>query len=134
MHRTRIEAFDEINRKRPAPSEPTDGLDPSKRQRVAATIAVQQPPPVPELPPGPVSWAQLYTLNAEGSMNFDVQAFQDPGQLVRIVVPVLQSVDEEKLKQAIQVRRLILLPSLASRVRPLHHIISNPTYSMHHRD
>lgn len=109
MHRTRLEAFDENSRKRPAPSAPTDGLDAAKRPRVAAVVT-PQPPPVQELPPGPVSYAQLYTLNAEGTLNFDVQAFQDPGQLVRILVPVLQSVDEQKLKQAIEVRETISIP------------------------
>ncbi|KAF1832390.1 hypothetical protein BDW02DRAFT_530038 [Decorospora gaudefroyi] len=105
MHRTRVEVFDESNRKRPAPSEPTDSLDPAKRQRLVAeppsrTLSVQP------LPPGEVSWRQLYTLNAEGSTaNFDVQNFKDPEQLLRIVVPVLQSVNAAKLEQAINVVR-----------------------------
>ena len=103
MHRTRIEVFDESNRKRPAPSEPTDGLDQAKRQRISA-----EPPShthsVPALPPGPISWRQLFTLNPEGStVNFDVQAFKDPEQLLRILVPVLQSVDGAKLEQATNV-------------------------------
>lgn len=51
-----------------------------------------------------MSWRQLYTLNAEGSTaNFDVQNFRDPEQLLRIVVPVLQSVNPQKLEQAINV-------------------------------
>ncbi|KAI8940129.1 hypothetical protein NX059_003842 [Plenodomus lindquistii] len=106
MHRTRIEVFEESSRKRPAPSEPTDGLDQAKRQRLVAAETSPRPPPVQELPPGPVSWRQLYTLNSEGnSLNFDVQAFKDPEQLLRIVVPVLQSVDGAKLEQAINVVR-----------------------------
>jgi symplekin len=104
MHRTRVEVFDESNRKRPAPVEPTDGLDPAKRQR----LVVEPPsraPSVQPLPPGDVSWRQLYTLNNEGSTaNFDVQAFKDPEQLLRIVVPVLQHVNAAKLEQAINVR------------------------------
>jgi symplekin len=104
MHRTRIEIFDESNRKRPAPSEPTDGLDQAKRQRVVAE-APNRAHSVPPLPAGDVSWRQLYTLNPEGStVNFDVQAFKDPEQLLRIVVPVLQSVDAQKLDHAINVR------------------------------
>lgn len=105
MHRTRIEVFDESNRKRPAPSEPIDGLDPAKRQRLGAEAPSRTPPvSAPPLPPGPVSWRQLYTLNPEGStVNFDVQAFKDPEQLLRILVPVLQSVDGTKLDQAINV-------------------------------
>ncbi|KAJ4341117.1 hypothetical protein N0V95_007310 [Ascochyta clinopodiicola] len=110
MHRTRIEMIDDVNRKRPAPSEPTDGLDQAKRQRVAAgapTAVTQDVMPVaPPLPPGPVSWRQLFTLNPEGStVNFDVQAFRDPEQLVRILVPVLQSVDQVKLGHAMNIVR-----------------------------
>lgn len=105
MHRSRVEVFDESNRKRPAPTEPTDGLDQAKRQRLVAAETSPRPPVVQELPSGPVSWRQLYTLNEEGgTLNFDVQAFKDPEQLLRIVVPVLQSVDGAKLEQAINVR------------------------------
>jgi symplekin len=108
MHRTRIEIFDESNRKRPAPSEPTDGLDQAKRQRVVVE-APRSALAVPPLPAGDVSWRQLYTLNPEGStVNFDVQAFKDPEQLLRIVVPVLQSVDAQKLDHAINVRERTL--------------------------
>ncbi|KAJ8107959.1 hypothetical protein OPT61_g8507 [Boeremia exigua] len=110
MHRTRVEMVDEINRKRPAPSEPTDGLDQAKRQRVAASapsvVAPDSVPTAPPLPPGPVSWRQLFTLNPEGStVNFDVQAFRDPEQLVRILIPVLQSVDQVKLGHALNIVR-----------------------------
>lgn len=105
----RVEMVDDVNRKRPAPSEPTDGLDQAKRQRVAASApspVTQNPiPTAPPLPAGPVSWRQLFTLNPEGStVNFDVQAFRDPDQLVRILVPVLQSVDQVKLGHALNVR------------------------------
>jgi symplekin len=105
MHRTRIEIFDEANRKRPAPTEPTDGLDQAKRQRVT-TEAPLKAHSVHPLPAGEVSWRQLYTLNPQGSStgNFDVQMFKDPEQLLRIVVPVLQSVDAQKLDHAINVR------------------------------
>ncbi|KAF1942610.1 hypothetical protein EJ02DRAFT_375338 [Clathrospora elynae] len=106
MHRTRVEVFDQSNRKRPAPTEPTDGLDQAKRQRLAAEPP-SRTPSVQPLPPGDVSWKQLYTLNSEGTTaNFDVQAFKDPEQLLRIVVPVLQSVNAAKLEQAINAVRL----------------------------
>ncbi|KAH6638005.1 hypothetical protein C7974DRAFT_422942 [Boeremia exigua] len=110
MHRMRIEMVDEVNRKRPAPSEPTDGLDQAKRQRVATgappAVAPEPLPTAPPLPPGPVSWRQLFTLNPAGStVNFDVQAFRDPEQLVRILVPVLQSVDNVKLGHALNIVR-----------------------------
>jgi hypothetical protein len=104
MHRTRVEMLDESNRKRPAPVEPTDGLDHSKRQRIAVE-ASSRPLIIPPLPSGPVSWRQLYTLNPEGStVNFDVQAFKEPERLLGILLPVLQSVDAMKLDQAINVR------------------------------
>ncbi|KAF2682397.1 hypothetical protein K458DRAFT_370230 [Lentithecium fluviatile CBS 122367] len=113
MHQRGRAALDETNRKRPAPVEPTDGLDPSKRMRLAAqppgagpSAAPAGPPPVAPLPPGPVSYRQLYTLNAEGNKAaFDVQMFQDPEQLLRILVPVLQSIDEVKLGHAINAVR-----------------------------
>ncbi|KAF2742608.1 hypothetical protein M011DRAFT_472068 [Sporormia fimetaria CBS 119925] len=115
MHRMRLEAFDDSSRKRPAPVEPTDGLDAAKRQRLGATVpniapappsntvAVPAPAeaPIPPLPPGPVSFRELYTLNPDASTaNFDVQIFQDPNQLIRILIPVLASVDERKLTTA----------------------------------
>ncbi|KAH8733017.1 hypothetical protein GQ44DRAFT_601688 [Phaeosphaeriaceae sp. PMI808] len=110
IHRARVEAFDQSNRKRPAPSEPTDVPDPAKRQRVVTDVPNHTPhhvQSVPPLPAGPVSWRQLYTLNPEGSTsNFDVQAFKDPEQLLRILVPVLQSVDAQRLDQAISIVRV----------------------------
>ncbi|KAJ4372327.1 hypothetical protein N0V83_004101 [Neocucurbitaria cava] len=120
MHRTRIEVFDESNRKRPAPSEPTDGLDPAKRQRLGAEVPSRTPPiSAPPLPPGPVSWRQLYTLNPEGStVNFDVQAFKDPEQLLRILVPVLQSVDGTRLDQATNIVRSRYATFMQSGPRP----------------
>jgi symplekin len=97
MHRMRLDVFDQSNRKRPAPAEPTDGLDPAKRQRMGVTV-------VPPLPPGPVSYRQLFTLDPSGGPAFDVQAFQDPDQLLSILVPVLQAIDATKLDNAINVR------------------------------
>lgn len=100
----RLDVFDESNRKRPAPAEPTDGLDPTKRQRLGATVP-SSTPPIPPLPPGPVSYRQLFTLNPDGNtVGFDVQMFKDPEQLLRILVPILQSIDEAKLGNAINVR------------------------------
>ncbi|KAL5121279.1 hypothetical protein ACEQ8H_000747 [Pleosporales sp. CAS-2024a] len=118
MHRTRIEVFDESNRKRSAPVEANDGLDPAKRQRITAE-APSKARSIPPLPAGEVSWRQLYTLSPEGStVNFDVQMFKDPEQLLRIVVPVLQSVDAQKLDHAINMirsRYLSLSQAAASR-------------------
>ncbi|KAF2013097.1 hypothetical protein BU24DRAFT_424082 [Aaosphaeria arxii CBS 175.79] len=105
MHRMRLDVFDEANRKRPAPAEPTDGLDPAKRQRVGANASIT-PASIPRLPPGPVSYRQLYTIDADSNTaNFDVQAFKDPEQLLKIVLLVLRSIDETKLGNAINIVR-----------------------------
>lgn len=99
------EAFDEITRKRPAPVEPIDGLSDAKRQRVDAQVPpVHQPSQPPPLPPGPVSYAQLFTLTQEqGLKSFDVNVI--PLNILQsIVVPLLVSIDKEKMNQAINVR------------------------------
>lgn len=107
LHQTRLELFDESNRKRPAPSEPTDGLNQVKRQRLGAdvhTIPPQQPAGPPPIPPGPTSFAQLFTLTQDPVTKvFDVT--QVPIDLVtRILVPVLRTIDSEKLNNAVNVR------------------------------
>lgn len=103
----RLDVFDESNRKRPAPVDAADILDPAKRQRMAANV----PPPamvVPPLPTGPVSYRQLFTLSPDANTAaFDVQIFKDPEQLLRILVPILQSIDATKLGNAINVRDYI---------------------------
>jgi symplekin len=106
LQQQRAEFFDPSSRKRPAPEEPTDGLDANKRQRLSAELPSQPtqfavPPP---LPPGPVSFAQLFTLTQEPSQkSFDVQAI--PFDLVqRIVVPILGAVRQEQLEHAMNVR------------------------------
>ncbi|KAK8218182.1 hypothetical protein IWZ01DRAFT_492218 [Phyllosticta capitalensis] len=103
LHHTRLEIFDEISRKRPAPAEPTDGLDHAKRQRLGADVAGTIPPPA--LGTGPVSLAQLFTLTQdEGSKNFDVQAIPID-LLVRILVPIIGSLDKAHLDNAINAVR-----------------------------
>lgn len=120
MHRMRLDVFDESSRKRPAPGEPTDGLDAAKRQRLranvptaATVVPVPAPAPAPQpastLPPGPVSYRQLFTLNANSSAaHFDVQAFQDPEQLVMLTVRLLQSAEESQLTNAMNVSSILV--------------------------
>lgn len=107
LHHQRIDIFEDTNRKRPAPIEPTDGLDQAKRQRLGADVqaAAQPPPGIPPLGPGPVSYAQLYTLTQdEGSKNFDVQSI--PIELVvSILVPILNSIDKPRLDSAVNAVR-----------------------------
>lgn len=106
------EVFDESKRKRPAPSEPTDGLSEAKRQRLDAQVPpVEQlpvqppppPPPPPPLPAGPVSYAQLFTLTHEqGLKSFDVNVI--PFSIIQsIVVPLLSSIDKGKMDHALNV-------------------------------
>ncbi|KAF2707942.1 hypothetical protein K504DRAFT_383494 [Pleomassaria siparia CBS 279.74] len=121
IHRMRIDVLDESNRKRPAPTETTDNLDAAKRQRLDAPVPIMAPAvqAVPALPPGPVSFRQLFTLNPDGNTaNFDVQAFQDPEQLLRILVPVLQSIDETRLGSSINAVRSRYLTLSTAMPRP----------------
>ncbi|KAF1975619.1 hypothetical protein BU23DRAFT_552132 [Bimuria novae-zelandiae CBS 107.79] len=105
MHRMRQDIIEEASRKRPAPSEPTDGLDAAKRQRLGAHVPTP-PTATPSLPPGPVSYRQLFTVDPENAAaNFDVKMFQDPAIVAQILIPVLQSVDEKKLLDACNVVR-----------------------------
>lgn len=108
------EAFDENSRKRSAPTEPTDGLSDAKRQRLGAQVPPfnqhAQPNQPPPLPPGPVSYAQLFTLTQEqGLKGFDVNVI--PLNILQsIVVPLLASIDHAKMDQAINVCTPFLLP------------------------
>jgi symplekin len=98
--------------KRPAPEEPTDGLDDTKRQRLNAEVTngvapqqqpVNHPAHPPALPPGPVSLAQIWTLTAnQNAANFDVTRLP-PGSVAQLVLAMLPSVDEQKLTNAINV-------------------------------
>ena len=89
------------SRKRGPPVEPVDELDNAKRARLDA----QTPPllKVPPLPPGPTSFAQLYTLTEDtGLSSFDVKQLPDD-LVVKIVVPMLAYIDQGLLDQAIDV-------------------------------
>ncbi|KAJ4345856.1 uncharacterized protein N0V89_011991 [Didymosphaeria variabile] len=106
MHRMRQDIMEETSRKRPAPVEPTDGLDPAKRQRLGADVPSPAVPAVAPLPPGPVSYRQLYTIDPENAAaNFDVKMFQDPALVQQILIPILQSIDEKKLLEATNIVR-----------------------------
>ena len=93
------------SRKRPAASEPTDGLNTAKRQRLDAEVhePLQTPSPHAPLPEGPVTLAQLYTLTQdENHKAYDVTPI--PKFLLdRIIVPVLGSIDEGRLNNALDV-------------------------------
>lgn len=101
MAQSRNEIIEEATRKRALPAEPTDLVDSAKR----AKLGVNTPPQlkIPPLPPGPTSFAQLFTLTEDtGLTSFDVK--QLPVELlVKITVPILSRIDAEALDQAVGV-------------------------------
>ncbi|PYH46651.1 RNA-processing protein PTA1 [Aspergillus saccharolyticus JOP 1030-1] len=104
LKNSRLELVDEATRKRGAPAEPTDGLDKTKRTKLdAETPALIKIPP---LPPGPTSYAQLFTLTEDAeAARFDVKQLP-PDLLVNIVVPILARVDQSALTQSIDAIRM----------------------------
>lgn len=115
---SRLETTDDASRKRGFPSEPTDGLDNAKRARLDAMT-----PPllkIPPLPPGPLSYAQLFTLTEDiGLSSFDVK--QIPADLVvKIAIPLLAHVNPSTLAQAVDVCVFLPYPllSLRNTIRP----------------
>ena len=98
----RAQVFDD-SRKRSAPSEPVDGLDNAKRQRLDAPLATSTTPMGQTRDTsGPISLAQLFTLTTDRNMLNDVSAI--PRQsLIQIVEPLLRSIDRQRLDMAINV-------------------------------
>lgn len=117
LHQNRSEFFDESSRKRPAPTEPIDGLDSTKRARLGAGVPVSGALSPPPLPAGPVSYTQLFTLtHDQGSKSFDVSAI--PHELVvKILLALLRRTDQEDLNTAINAVRSRFL-SLSARPPP----------------
>jgi symplekin len=106
LAQTRNEILEEAPKKRALPTEPTDIVDSAKRAR----LGVDTPPQlrIPPLPPGPTSFAQLFTLTEDtGLASFDVK--QLPLDLiVKITVPILGRVDPDALDQAVGVSGSLL--------------------------
>lgn len=103
LAQARFDLFDEGSKKRALPSEPTDGLDNTRRMRLGAELPER--PEFPPLPPGPVSHAQLFTLSGDrGLASFDVT--QLPFDLVvRIILPVLHRVEQSTFDTAVNAVR-----------------------------
>lgn len=103
LMQSRMDTTDEEgSRKRGLPSEPTDGLDSAKRARLDA----ETPPlfKIPPLPPGPVSYGQLYTLTEDpGLSSFDVKQLP-PDLVVKIAATILTRIDQSAFIQALDVR------------------------------
>jgi symplekin len=87
--------------KRPAPNEPTDGLDDVKRMRLTSAT----PRKYPHMPPPPNSFAQLFTLTDDmGLTSFDVKAL--PVDMINTITSLtLKHVDQHALDEAIGVIR-----------------------------
>ena len=100
LERNRIEMFtaESASRKRGLPSEPVDGLDSAKRRRLGAEMPSREPAP---LPPGPNSFAQLYTLTDDPALAaFPVS--QLPQDLVtRVTLAILAHIEAQPLDTAI---------------------------------
>lgn len=113
--RARAEILDAEPTKKRGPPEPTDGLDPVKRQKLGAVAPPIAPAPekpkliVPPLGPGQHSVADLYTITEDkGLQGFDAGMIpQDT--VVKIVVAILSKIDGELLKQASAVSRTFQL-------------------------
>ncbi|KAJ5577841.1 uncharacterized protein N7459_006805, partial [Penicillium hispanicum] len=103
LMQSRLEVVDDSSRKRGFPSEPTDGLDTTKRARLDALT-----PPllkIPPLPPGPTTYDQLFTLTEDvGLSSFDVKQLP-PDLVVKIAVPLLAHVNQSMLTQAVDAIR-----------------------------
>lgn len=108
---SRIELMDEGSKKRGAPSEPTDGLDQSKRVRLGAELPdwSDRKLQIPPLPSGPISLAQLFTLTTDAALtSFDVK--QIPMEMVvQLILPVIYRLNQGLLDQAIGVSRIVML-------------------------
>jgi len=112
MMRSKSEIFDDIPRKR-GPPEPTDGLDPAKRQKVGAQMTAPSTFNVPPLAPGPHTVAELFTVTSDEALRaFDV-AMLPEHLVIKIGISLLQRLDANVLTQAVEV-------SLVARAASVH--------------
>lgn len=95
LERSRIEIFDEAGRKRVLADQTAAQYGDAKRQKTDAPVAA--PVMIPPLPPGPHTYAALYTVTSNpGLQSFD--ATQVPAPLAtRVVVKTLASIDQRVL-------------------------------------
>lgn len=111
LMQSRLEVNDDTSRKRGLPTEPTDGLDNAKRARLDAQIP--QLLRIPPLPPGPLSYQQLFSITEDAALSsFDVKQLPID-LLVKIVIPLLARVDQSIMTQAVDVCRLFEYQSMA---------------------
>lgn len=111
-----VDVFEELSRKRAAPSEQADAIADAKRQRTGdAGPEPTQNQNIPPLPPGQVTHAQLFTLTNDQSLQtFDAQ--QLPIEIIlQLLPPLLTSIDKVALDNAINVRDVLPEPRLTRR-------------------
>ncbi|KAK3496966.1 uncharacterized protein B0T23DRAFT_309331 [Neurospora hispaniola] len=120
LQRSRLEIFDEANRKRALPEQAAAGYGDVKRQKTEG-VAPQPPLRIQPLAPGPHTLAEVFSLtNNTGLQGFDVTVV--PTSLTaRINVRTLASLDQGQLDMAINgVRdRLIALYAAAPVAAPV---------------
>lgn len=109
LRQVSAEPFAEQNGLKRGPDEPIDGFQPNKRVQLDVH-ADSGTPPIHQrldgsLPPGPVSYKDLYTLTSDPRVaGFHVGVL--PDQIVAQLVPVLlQRVDQAQFDQALNVLR-----------------------------
>ena len=107
MMRSRSEIFDESSRKR-GPPEPTDGLDPAKRQKLGAQLNTPRLH-VPPLTPGLHTVGELFTITTDEALKaFDV-AMLSEDLVVKISITILQRIGADTLNQAVEVSAMLRL-------------------------
>jgi symplekin len=122
LQQTHVTVFNEASRKRPAPAEPTDGLNEAKRQRLGAQVpAAPQgsfpPAPIPstQIPEIPVDQrAKLLALTDDPRI-FNFNIYQIPFHLiVQMIVAILHSTPQPAIDAAINASRNQILQYVAS--------------------
>lgn len=104
LQQVRKDIMDSSGLKRPAVDEPTDGLDQHKRQRLGADVP--QKIVAPPLPPGPISYAQLFSLTQDPiALNTNITVIPMPLAAKALVNLLKFNVDNSQLKHAVNTVR-----------------------------
>lgn len=106
MQQVRAEVFEERGRKRSPPTEPTDGLDNAKRQRLGAEVQEAPPANYPisaQFPGAPCTVADIFMLSDDARLKgFDAR-FIPLNIIQQITGPLLRAADHARLFQAVDV-------------------------------
>lgn len=128
MQNTHIAIFNETteaSRKRPAPGEPTDGLNDAKRQRLGAqlppTAQLLPAPPVPptQFPDIPIDQRARVIALTDDPKIFNININHIPFQMiVQMILAVLGSTPQPALDAALNASRTQILQYVASQTEP----------------